>query len=120
MTQPSGRHTRRARPWPRWLQRLPVSAEVVGDADTVVTGISLSSQRVLPGDLYAALPGARAHGIDYAADAEAAGAVAVLTDPHGRDVLGDALPAVVVDAAARRSWAASRPRSTAARPSGSG
>ena len=79
------------------VRRLPVEAEVVGAADTVVTGISLSSQRVLPGDLYAALPGARTHGIDYVADAAAAGAVAVLTDPHGREMLGDALPAVVVE-----------------------
>ncbi|MET0526559.1 MAG: UDP-N-acetylmuramoyl-L-alanyl-D-glutamate--2,6-diaminopimelate ligase [Nocardioides sp.] len=75
---------------------MPVGAEVVGAAGTVVTGISLSSQRVLPGDLYAALPGARAHGIEYVADAVAAGAVAVLTDPEGRDALGGALPAVVV------------------------
>ncbi|GAA4108284.1 UDP-N-acetylmuramoyl-L-alanyl-D-glutamate--2,6-diaminopimelate ligase [Nocardioides fonticola] len=49
----------------------------------VVSGLSLSSQRVRPGDLYAALPGARAHGATYAAAAVAAGAVAVLTDPAG-------------------------------------
>ena len=36
-----------------------------------VTGLSLSSQRVRPGDLYAALPGARAHGATYAAEAVA-------------------------------------------------
>ena len=34
-----------------------------------VTGLTLSSQRVRPGDLYAALPGARAHGIDFAGEA---------------------------------------------------
>ena len=32
---------------------------------TRVTGITLSSQRVVPGDLYAALPGSRTHGIAY-------------------------------------------------------
>ena len=48
-----------------------------------VTGLSLSSQRVQPGDIYAALPGSRAHGASYAADAVAAGAVAVLTDEEG-------------------------------------
>ena len=48
-----------------------------------VTGLSLSSQRVRPGDLYAALPGSRAHGATYAAEAVAAGAVAVLTDEEG-------------------------------------
>jgi UDP-N-acetylmuramoyl-L-alanyl-D-glutamate--2,6-diaminopimelate ligase len=55
----------------------------IGDPATAVTGISLSSQRIRPGDLYAALPGSRAHGIGYAADAVAAGAVAVLTDEAG-------------------------------------
>ncbi|SDK45221.1 UDP-N-acetylmuramoylalanyl-D-glutamate--2,6-diaminopimelate ligase [Nocardioides sp. YR527] len=48
-----------------------------------VTGVTLSSQRVLPGDLYAALPGSRAHGAGYAAGAVEAGAVAVLTDAAG-------------------------------------
>ncbi|WP_028658814.1 UDP-N-acetylmuramoyl-L-alanyl-D-glutamate--2,6-diaminopimelate ligase [Nocardioides insulae] len=56
-----------------------------GDPETLVTGMSLSSQRVLPGDLYAALPGSRAHGIDYATQALAAGATALLTDPAGAD-----------------------------------
>ena len=37
-----------------------------------------------PGDLYVALPGARVHGAEFCADAVAAGAVAVLTDPEGR------------------------------------
>ncbi|MFJ2758600.1 UDP-N-acetylmuramoyl-L-alanyl-D-glutamate--2,6-diaminopimelate ligase [Nocardioides sp. NPDC087217] len=55
--------------------------EVRGEAR--VTGVSLSSQRVLPGDLYAALPGSRAHGASYAASAVEAGAVAALTDAAG-------------------------------------
>lgn len=54
-----------------------------------VTGITLSSQRVLPGDLYAALPGSRAHGARYAAGAVEAGAVAVLTDAAGAALLED-------------------------------
>ena len=36
------------------------------------------------GDIYAALPGSRAHGATYAAEAIAAGAVAILTDEEGR------------------------------------
>ncbi|WP_181310645.1 UDP-N-acetylmuramoyl-L-alanyl-D-glutamate--2,6-diaminopimelate ligase [Nocardioides campestrisoli] len=56
---------------------------LTGEPRTVVTGLTLSSQRVRPGDLYVALPGARAHGADYAADAVASGAVAVLTDEAG-------------------------------------
>ncbi len=58
-------------------------------ATPVVTGLSLSSQRVRPGDVYAALPGSRAHGATYTADAVAAGAVAVLTDPEGARLLAD-------------------------------
>ena len=38
-----------------------------------------------PGDLYAALPGTRTHGAAYSDQAVAAGAVAILTDPDGRD-----------------------------------
>lgn len=56
---------------------------LAGDPAVVVTGVSLSSQRVLPGDLYAALPGARVHGIDFLPDALDAGAVAILTDEVG-------------------------------------
>ena len=68
-------------------------------ASVRVHGVTLSSQQVLPGDLYAALPGLRAHGADYAAAAAAAGAVAVLTDPAGRDrAAATGLPVLVVDA----------------------
>jgi UDP-N-acetylmuramoyl-L-alanyl-D-glutamate--2,6-diaminopimelate ligase len=49
-----------------------------------VSGVTLDSRAVCPGDLYAALPGARVHGAAFCADAVAAGAVAVLTDPDGR------------------------------------
>ena len=52
-------------------------------SDVGVTGLSLSSRRVRPGDLYAALPGSRVHGASYAGEAVAAGAVAVLTDAAG-------------------------------------
>ena len=48
-----------------------------------VTGLSISSADVVPGDLYLGLPGARHHGARFAADAVAAGAVAVLTDQEG-------------------------------------
>ena len=66
------------------------------DADDVtVTGLTLSSQRVVPGDLYAALPGASVHGASYAADAVAAGAVGVLTDADGAARV--TAPALVVE-----------------------
>jgi UDP-N-acetylmuramoyl-L-alanyl-D-glutamate--2,6-diaminopimelate ligase len=60
-----------------------VGAPVSGDPGTRVSGVTLASSEVRPGDLYAALPGARTHGVRFAADAAAAGAVAVLTDPAG-------------------------------------
>jgi UDP-N-acetylmuramoyl-L-alanyl-D-glutamate--2,6-diaminopimelate ligase len=77
-----------------WLARHGgVSAE--GDLATTVTGVSLSSRRIRRGDLYAALSGQRAHGIDFVADAVAAGAVAVLTDAAGADQVPD-VPALIV------------------------
>jgi len=48
-----------------------------------VSGVTLRSSDVRPGDLFAALPGANTHGIRFAAAAVAAGAVAVLTDSAG-------------------------------------
>jgi len=66
-----------------------------------VTGVTLDSRRVLPGDLYAALPGAHTHGARFAAMAQSAGAVAVLTDPSGAEIMrgdpGCTLPVLVVD-----------------------
>ena len=53
--------------------------------DPVVTGISLSTRTLQPGDLYAALPGSRVHGADFADAAKAAGAVAALTDADGAE-----------------------------------
>ncbi|WP_299557331.1 UDP-N-acetylmuramoyl-L-alanyl-D-glutamate--2,6-diaminopimelate ligase [uncultured Mycolicibacterium sp.] len=61
-----------------------------------VTGVTLRGQDARPGDLFAALPGARAHGARYTADAAARGAVAVLTDPAGRaEAAGAGLPVLV-------------------------
>jgi UDP-N-acetylmuramoyl-L-alanyl-D-glutamate--2,6-diaminopimelate ligase len=60
-------------------------ASVVSPNDLgCVTGVTLDSRVVAPGDLYVALPGTKVHGAAFCADAVAAGAVAVLTDPDGR------------------------------------
>ncbi|WP_452440266.1 UDP-N-acetylmuramoyl-L-alanyl-D-glutamate--2,6-diaminopimelate ligase [Nocardioides ginsengisoli] len=68
-----------------------------GQPDVAVTGITLDSRRVRPGDLYAAVAGARAHGASFAAQAAASGAVAILTDPEGADLArSSGLPALVV------------------------
>jgi len=66
-----------------------------GAVDTLVTGLTLSSQRSFPGDLYAALPGSHAHGMAYAGDALAAGAVALLTDPTGASEAPAGVPLLV-------------------------
>ena len=50
----------------------------------ILSGVTLDSRAVRPGDLYAALPGTRTHGAAYSDQAVAAGAVAILTDPDGR------------------------------------
>ncbi len=62
-----------------------------------VTGITHDSAAVQPGDLYAALRGSKHHGAEFCEQAAAAGAVAVLTDPTGRDrAIGTGLPVFVV------------------------
>ena len=59
------------------------NAQLTGDSATVVTGITLSSNSVQEGDLFVALPGEKTHGAEYAKDAIARGAIAVLTDEVG-------------------------------------
>lgn len=54
-------------------------------ADASATGITHDSRAVRPGDVYAALPGARLHGADFVEQAQRLGAVAVLTDPSGTE-----------------------------------
>ncbi|MFI9640110.1 UDP-N-acetylmuramoyl-L-alanyl-D-glutamate--2,6-diaminopimelate ligase [Micromonospora sp. NPDC051925] len=71
-------------------------APPAGAAEVTVTGVTHASQEVRPGDLYAALPGARRHGAEFAAGAATAGAVAVLTDPAGAAMAGaTGLPVLV-------------------------
>lgn len=75
-------------------------ARLIGDGTPVVTGVSLDSRLVHPGDLYAALPGANTHGARFAAEVADAGASAVLTDPAGAQLVAEAevlLPTIVVD-----------------------
>jgi UDP-N-acetylmuramoyl-L-alanyl-D-glutamate--2,6-diaminopimelate ligase len=67
-----------------WVVELDGRGHWFAHSDSVVTGITLSSQRTRPGDLYVALPGAHAHGMEFAEQAREAGAVAVLTDTAGR------------------------------------
>jgi UDP-N-acetylmuramoyl-L-alanyl-D-glutamate--2,6-diaminopimelate ligase len=77
------------RPLSALSARLGVRLATAGKPDIqnelgCICGVTLDSRAVRPGDLYVALPGARVHGAAFCADAVAAGAVAVLTDPDGR------------------------------------
>ncbi|WP_253182733.1 UDP-N-acetylmuramoyl-L-alanyl-D-glutamate--2,6-diaminopimelate ligase [Arthrobacter sp. SW1] len=68
-----------------------------GAAGISVTGVSLNSRAVEPGDLYLALPGASRHGAEFAGQAVAAGAVAILSDDDGaRRLAADATNSVPV------------------------
>ncbi|QYF74716.1 Mur ligase family protein [Cryobacterium sp. PAMC25264] len=73
-------------PVPRSLSGLvdEFKLDLRGDAGTrELTGVSLSSRTVQPGDLYVGMPGRLIHGASFAASAREAGAVAVLTDEAG-------------------------------------
>lgn len=73
------------------------TAHILGGA-TTVTGLCLDSRAVLPGDLYAAVPGANRHGAEFSASAAAAGASAILTDSEGAPAAAAAgLPVLVIE-----------------------
>lgn len=69
------------------LQRTGPSSDA---PDVTVSGVTLDSRAVRPGDLYAALPGANVHGGRFIGQSVAAGAVAVLTDEAGVGLARDA------------------------------
>lgn len=84
---------------PDAAQDLPSGAAPGPAPEASITGISLDSRAIRPGDLYAALPGARFHGAAFAEAAAEAGASAVLTDPAGlreiRSAGGPSVPVLV-------------------------
>ncbi|MFB9961204.1 UDP-N-acetylmuramoyl-L-alanyl-D-glutamate--2,6-diaminopimelate ligase [Sinosporangium siamense] len=62
-----------------------------------ITGVTIDSRQVMRGDLYVALSGNTTHGGAFAAEALAAGAVAVLTDAAGQEqAAATGLPVLVV------------------------
>jgi UDP-N-acetylmuramoyl-L-alanyl-D-glutamate--2,6-diaminopimelate ligase len=70
-----------------------------GSLDGVeITGVTLRSTEVESGDLYVVIQGLHSHGAQYAAEAAASGAVAVLTDLAGAELAADSgLPIVIVE-----------------------
>ncbi|NMA76654.1 MAG: UDP-N-acetylmuramoyl-L-alanyl-D-glutamate--2,6-diaminopimelate ligase [Actinomycetales bacterium] len=64
----------------------------------MLRGVTLDSRAAEPGDLWCALPGANAHGAQFAAQAARQGAAMALTDPAGRERCAHAgLPVLVVE-----------------------
>ncbi|HEY4225979.1 MAG TPA: UDP-N-acetylmuramoyl-L-alanyl-D-glutamate--2,6-diaminopimelate ligase [Pseudolysinimonas sp.] len=70
-----------------------------GPVDGVeVTGVTLGTGDLHPGDLFVGIQGANSHGASYAAQAKEGGAVAIVTDAAGADIAADAgLPILIVD-----------------------
>ncbi|MCK8680436.1 UDP-N-acetylmuramoyl-L-alanyl-D-glutamate--2,6-diaminopimelate ligase [Streptomyces lichenis] len=95
-TRPGAPRPDRTRPVP--LGELAAKLGTTAPGDAQVTGITHDSRAVRPGDVYAALPGARAHGADFAGQAADLGAVAVLTDPTGAErAAATGLPVLVTE-----------------------
>ncbi len=71
----------------------------LGSLDGVeITGVTLRSTEVEPGDLYVGIQGGNSHGAQYAGQAAESGAVALLTDQAGADIAaGSGLPIVIVE-----------------------
>lgn len=65
-------------------------------AEIPVTGVTVASDAVVPGDLFVGVPGFTAHGARFAPAAVAAGAVAVVTDAAGAALLPADLGAPVL------------------------
>ena len=60
------------------------------------TGITSDSRSVENGDLFIALPGSNSHGARYVDDVKSNGAVAVITDQAGAELVGTKLPVIVI------------------------
>ncbi|GAB3604218.1 Mur ligase family protein [Microbacterium aureliae] len=74
-------------------------ATVRGDAAGVtLTGLTLATADLRPGEVFVAIRGVNRHGAEFARTAADKGAVAVITDAAGAEIAaGAALPVVVVD-----------------------
>lgn len=69
-----------------------------GIGDATLTGLTLATADLRPGDVFVAVRGVNRHGADFAASAAEKGAVAVVTDAEGADAAaGTGLPVIVVD-----------------------
>lgn len=72
---------------------------VLGDiANASLSGITLATADLRPGEAFVAIRGVNRHGAEFAAQVAEKGAVAVITDAAGAEIAADAgLPIIVVD-----------------------
>lgn len=73
--------------------------KIVGTADQVaLTGISMNTGDLRPGDLFVAMPGKKTHGANFVAKAVELGAVSIVTDAAGLEILGEIdLPVLILE-----------------------
>ena len=62
----------------------------------VFSGITSDSRTVEAGDLFVALPGSKGHGASYVDEVAASGAVGVITDKAGAEIIGRKLPVIIL------------------------
>ena len=70
-----------------WLAEVGLAAQLVQASARPITGITMDSREVQPGDLYVALGGAKAHGASFLPAAIELGASALLTDEAGLEIV---------------------------------
>jgi UDP-N-acetylmuramoyl-L-alanyl-D-glutamate--2,6-diaminopimelate ligase len=75
------------------------AVDVRGDvADATLTGLTLATADLRPGDVFVAVQGVNRHGAEFAVAAAEKGAVAIITDEAGAEIAAPAgLPVLVVD-----------------------
>lgn len=73
--------------------------KIVGTADqAALTGISMNTGDLRPGDLFVAMPGKKTHGANFVAKAVELGAVSIVTDAAGLEILGEIdLPVLILE-----------------------
>ncbi len=80
------------------VDAIPEAARFDVPGALMISGVTLDSRTVRPGDLYAALPGHVTHGSRFAAASVSAGAVAIVTDSEGAgDCAALGVPVIVMD-----------------------
>lgn len=84
---------------PRSALSLSDSALSLSKGGSAVTGVAFDNRQIRPGDLYVGLAGAHTHGARFARSAVETGAVAVLTDAAGVELVDESLrvPVLRVD-----------------------